>query len=97
LVEAFPEDPAPRDLLRDRDRIYGQDFSRHVEPLGIREVRIAPRAPWQNLKGEATTDSCRRPGRLTDLIVLDGHRISDARVQLCDVVGFVVWRIIRSR
>jgi hypothetical protein len=25
LVEAFPEDPAPRYLIRDRDEIYGRD------------------------------------------------------------------------
>jgi hypothetical protein len=48
LIEAFSEDTAPRYFLRDRDAIYGQDFSRRVERLGIREVRIAPRAPWQN-------------------------------------------------
>src|SRR5262249_4328496 len=35
LVEAFPEDTAPRYLLRDRDSIYGQDFSRRVERMGI--------------------------------------------------------------
>jgi putative transposase len=26
LIEAFPEDSAPRYLLRDRDQIYGEEF-----------------------------------------------------------------------
>jgi hypothetical protein len=43
-VEAFPDDAAPTYLLRDRDRIYGAEFARRVEQMGIREVLIAPRA-----------------------------------------------------
>jgi putative transposase len=60
LVEAFPGDTAPRYLLRDRAGIYGQNFSRRVERLGIREVRIAPRAPWQNPFVERVIGSLRR-------------------------------------
>ena len=26
VVEAFPEDSAPRFLIRDRDQIYGEEF-----------------------------------------------------------------------
>jgi hypothetical protein len=48
LVEAFPWDTAPRDLLRDRDGLNGGVFSRRVHSLGIREVKTAPRSPWQN-------------------------------------------------
>jgi hypothetical protein len=44
LIQPFPEDMAPSYLLRDRDGIYGQEFSRGVERMGIREVRITPRA-----------------------------------------------------
>jgi putative transposase len=47
LTQAFPEDTAPNYLLRDRDGIYGQEFSRGVERMGIREVCITPRSPWQ--------------------------------------------------
>jgi hypothetical protein len=46
-VEAFPWDTAPRYLLRDRDAVYGAVFSSRVQTLGIQEVKIAPRAPWQ--------------------------------------------------
>ena len=48
LVEAFPWDPAPRYLLRDRDAVYGAVFSSRVRSLGMQEVKIAPRSPWQN-------------------------------------------------
>jgi len=48
IVEAFPFEQASRFLLRDRDGIYGQDFRDRVEHMGIEEVLIAPRAPWQN-------------------------------------------------
>ena len=36
LREAFPWDTAPRYLLRDRDRIFGDAFSKQVQNLTIR-------------------------------------------------------------
>jgi hypothetical protein len=47
LREAFPWEPAPRYLLRDRDRIFGCEFTKQVKELGIEELLGAPRAPWQ--------------------------------------------------
>jgi putative transposase len=47
IVEAFPDDTAPRYLLRDRDGSYGDEFAKRVKRLGIREVLTAPQAPWQ--------------------------------------------------
>ena len=47
LREAFPWDSAPRYLLWDRDRIFGQDFRDQVKAMGIKEVLTAPRSPWQ--------------------------------------------------
>jgi transposase InsO family protein len=47
LRETFAWDAAPRYLLRDRDRIFGDDFTKQVRNLGIQEVLSAPRAPWQ--------------------------------------------------
>ncbi len=60
IVEAFPFDTAPRYLLRDRDSIYGEQFRRRVKSLGIEEVRIAPRSPWQNPYVERLIGSIRR-------------------------------------
>ena len=48
LVEAFPFEPAPRYLLRDRDAIYGERFRNRVKSLGVEEVITTPRSPWQN-------------------------------------------------
>src|SRR5437870_13768217 len=48
VIEAFPEETAPKYLLRDRDAIYGEAFTRCVDTMGTRHVITAPRAPWQN-------------------------------------------------
>jgi len=45
LRDAFPWDTAPRYLLRDRDRIFGDDFSKQVQDMAIQEVLSAPRSP----------------------------------------------------
>ena len=47
IVEAFPFDSAPKYLLRDRDRIYGHEFRKQVEVMGINEVLSPPRSQWQ--------------------------------------------------
>ena len=60
LLEAFPWDTAPRYLLRDRDAMDGAVFSRQVHTLGIHEVKIAPRAPWQNPYVERLIGTLRR-------------------------------------
>jgi putative transposase len=60
MVEAFPEDTAPRYLLRDRDKIYGEHFHNRVQGMGIREVKIAPQSPWQSPFVERLVGSVRR-------------------------------------
>lgn len=50
---------SPAYLLRDRDAIYGADFQRRVERMGIRQNVIAPRAPWQNPFAERLIGSIR--------------------------------------
>src|SRR5262245_30901028 len=60
MVEAFPFDSAPKYLLRDRDRIYGNEFRIRVELLGIKEVLSAPRSPWQRAYVECVIGSIRR-------------------------------------
>jgi transposase InsO family protein len=47
-------------LLRDRDAIYGNVFVRRVKGLGMSEILIAPRAPWQNPFAERLIGSTRR-------------------------------------
>ena len=60
MIEAFPFDEAPRFLLRDRDGIYGNAFRQRVRNMGIEEVIIAPRSPWQNPYCERVVGSIRR-------------------------------------
>jgi putative transposase len=60
VVEAFPWGEAPRYLLRDRDRIYGPMFRQRVRKMGIEEVLIGPRSPWQNPYVERLIGSIRR-------------------------------------
>jgi transposase InsO family protein len=60
VVEAFPWDEAPPYLLRDRDRIYGTAFRQRVRHIGIEEVLIAPRSPWQNPYDERLIGNIRR-------------------------------------
>jgi putative transposase len=60
IIEAFPDDSAPRFLLHDRDAIYGEEFTRRVKSMGIHEVLTAPRAPWQNPFVERVIGSIRR-------------------------------------
>ena len=59
IVEAFPWDTAPRYLLRDRDGIYGHEFTSRVDHMGIKEVKTAPRSPWQNVYASHCTSSVR--------------------------------------
>ena len=48
IIEAFPDDTAPRYLLRDRDSIYGAEFRSRVKGMQIEEVVTAPHSPFQN-------------------------------------------------
>ena len=74
IVEAFPEDTAPRYLLRDRDGIYGRVFRRRVQGLGIREMLTAARSPWQNPYAERVIGSLRREC-LDHVIVLNAQHL----------------------
>jgi putative transposase len=74
LREAFPYDTAPRYLLRDRDGVFGRDFVRRVEAMGIKEVITAPGSPWQNPYCERVIGSIRREC-LDHIIVLNERHL----------------------
>jgi len=74
IIEAFPEERAPRYLLRDRDAIYGEVFTRCVAHMGIRQVTTAPRAPWQNPFVERVIGSIRREC-LDDVVILSERHL----------------------
>jgi putative transposase len=73
LLEACGlEEEAPRYLIRDRDQVYGERFSRQARTLDIREAVIAPRSPWQNAYAERVIGSIRR--ECLDHVVVIGER-----------------------
>jgi transposase InsO family protein len=77
IIEAFPDDTAPRYLLRDRDSIYGAEFQSRVKGMQIEEVVTAPHSPFQNPYAVRVIGSIRREC-LDHLIVLNEdhlHRI----------------------
>ena len=73
IIEAFPEDLAPRFLVRDRDGIYGESFRSRVEGMDIEEIRIAPRSPWQNCYVERVIESIRRECLNHMIVFNDNH------------------------
>ena len=60
IINAFPFDEAPKYLIRDRDGIYGNLVRHRLKHMGIEEVVIAPRSPWQNPFVERVIGSIRR-------------------------------------
>jgi putative transposase len=74
LVDAFPWESAPRYLRRDRDAMYGDAFRQRVRHMGIEEVLIAPRSPWQNPYVERVISSIRRD-MLDHVIVLNAQHL----------------------
>jgi len=74
LVEACGVDEKPKYLLRDRDAIYGKEFSQRAQTLGIEEVLTAYRSPWQNPYAERVIGSIRREC-LDHVIVLGSKQL----------------------
>src|SRR5881628_404950 len=72
LIEGCGQDESPRHMIRDRDQVYGERFSRQAKMLDIRETVIAPRSPWQNAYAERVIGSIRR--ECLDHIVVIGER-----------------------
>jgi transposase InsO family protein len=72
LTEAFGWEHAPKYLIRDRDRAYGDVFTRRVRSMGIRDRPTAPRSPWQNGHAERLIGSIRR--ECLDHVVVFGER-----------------------
>jgi transposase InsO family protein len=72
LLQACAPEESPRYLIRDRDSVYGERFSRLARMHDIREVVIAPRGPWQNAYAERVIGSIRR--ECLDHVVVIGER-----------------------
>jgi transposase InsO family protein len=75
IVEAFADRDVPGYLIRDRDSIYGHEFRRRVQSLGIKEVVTAARSPWQNAFAERLIGSIRREC-LDHVVVFDRQHLT---------------------
>ena len=74
MVEAFPEESAPRYVLRDQDKIYGGEFCQRLTGLGIDELITAPRSPFQNPYAERLVGLIRREC-LDHVIILNENHL----------------------
>ena len=59
-------------MIRDRDRAYGNEFSRRVRDLGIRSIKTAIRAPKMNCYAERLIGTIRR--ELFDHVIVASER-----------------------
>jgi len=72
IVEAIGADIVPLRLIRDRDAIFGREFDARVDNLGVQQIRISPRSPWQNGYAERWVGTLRR--ELLDHLIVVGER-----------------------
>jgi len=72
VSEACGWDAAPTYLVRDRDRVYGEVYTRRLRAMGIRDRPTAPRSPWQNGHAERLIGSIRR--ECLDHVIVFGER-----------------------
>jgi transposase InsO family protein len=62
IVNACFDRAPPKYLLRDRDSIYGAEFSRRAVSLNLRQIRTPVRAPKANAIAERCVGTLRREG-----------------------------------
>ena len=72
VTEACGWEWTPKYIVRDRDFVYGEIFTRRLRAMGIRDRPTAPRSPWQNGHAERLIGSLRR--ECLDHAVVFGER-----------------------
>src|SRR5206468_7078047 len=87
LIEACGQDESPRHLIRDRDQVYGERFSRQARLLDIREAVLAPRSPWQNAYAERVIGSLRRECLDHVVVVGERHLLGSCRSTSTTTIG----------
>ena len=80
LREAFPFKTAPRYAILDRDGKYGYSVPEALRSLGVKPVRPAPWAPWQNPYVERFGGTLRRE-LLDKMIVFNPTQLHRAITQ----------------
>ena len=84
LIEATPWGNKPRHLLHDRDAVYGRDFRRRAQRIGIDGIATPMHAPKANAIIERVIGTLRREC-LDHLIVVDEQHL---RSVLAEYVGY---------
>jgi transposase InsO family protein len=72
VVAAVGPDGEVVRLIRDRDSIHGSAFDARVKNLGIEQLLVAPRSPWQKGYAERFVRTLRR--ELLDHVIVLGER-----------------------
>jgi hypothetical protein len=72
LTEACGWEWTPKYIVRDRDSVYGEIFTRRLRAMGIRDRPTASHSPWQNGHTERLIGSIRR--ECLDHVVVFGER-----------------------
>ena len=77
VVEAMGPDVEAVRVIRDRDSIYGSAFCARVRNMGIEQLVIASRSPWQNGYAERFVGTLRR--ELIDHVIVlrERHLLQD--------------------
>jgi transposase InsO family protein len=79
LIEATPWNHRPRDVIHDRDRVWGADFGGRSSELGIKSLRTPVQAPRANSIAERWVRTIRRE-------CLD-HVIPLSELHLCRILA----------
>jgi len=72
LRETFPYDSAPKYLIFDRAKNFGEEVMGTMKTLGITPKRTSYRSPWQNGVAERWVGNCRRD--LLDYVIVLNER-----------------------
>ena len=72
ITEACGWEAVPNYLVRARDRLYAETFTRRIRAMGIRDRPTAPRSPWQNGYAKRLIGSIRR--ECLDHVIIIGER-----------------------
>lgn len=97
IREAFPWDTAPRFLIRDNDKKYGDAFTRTVRAFGIRDRPTSPHSSWQNGYVERVIGTIRREC-LDHVLILDENHLRRTLAAFANYYTRIVrtFRLVRT-
>ena len=82
IVEAIGAEIVPERLIRDHDAIFGTAFDARVDNVGVRQIRITPRSPWQNGYAERWVGTLRSEPPDHVIVLAERHLLQLVRQQV---------------